>query len=58
VVLSALLDRHDFRNTPATPKDRQRLRLMISACRADHTAMASADAAANLERLKRAAGLA
>lgn len=57
VVLSALLDRHDFRNTPATPKDRQRLGLMISACRADPTAMASADAAANLERLERAAGL-
>ncbi|MHA3838279.1 hypothetical protein ACXR8F_21405 [Terrabacter sp. AAH1] len=57
VVLAGLLGRRDITSEALTKKDRQRLRLMIAACRADPGAMAIANAADALTRLEIAAAL-
>ena len=57
VSLAALIAARDFRETPATTKDKQRLRTMAQASRADDRAMGLPGAAGALKRLERAAGL-
>jgi len=57
VCLATLIAARDFRETPATKKDKQRLRAMSAACRADDRAMALEGATSALDRLGRAAGL-
>jgi hypothetical protein len=58
VTLAALVAARDFRDAQLTPKDRQRLRQMIAATRADPKVMSEIeDAAESLNRPERAAAL-
>jgi hypothetical protein len=57
VCLATLIAARDFRHAELTKKDRQRLRKMETACRADHRAMAVEGAQTALDRLVRAARL-
>jgi hypothetical protein len=58
VTLAALVSARDFRETELGPKDRQRLRAIIAAVRADRgILLAQPDAEGGLQRLERAAAL-
>jgi hypothetical protein len=58
VVLATILAARDFREDPASPSDRKRLRAMLAAVRKDDMVMLGApDSAATLARLEVAAGL-
>lgn len=57
VVLAGLVAARDFRVETLTKKDRQRLRQMLTICRADPTARSVPEAGERLERIARAAGL-
>lgn len=57
VVLASLVAVRDFRDDTLTKKDRQRLRQMLTICRADEDACSVPEASEHLERIARAAGL-
>ncbi|WP_141014739.1 hypothetical protein [Nocardioides sambongensis] len=57
VVLASLISARDFRETEIGPKDRKRLRKMLTYCRKDTAAMSVDGASDALDRLERAAGL-
>lgn len=52
-----LISARDFREAVLTPKDRRRLRTMLTHCRGDSAAMSAERAAEALTRLERAAAL-
>ncbi len=57
VVLAGLISARDFKETELDKKDKKRLDAMIACCRSDDSAMAVGNAAADLDRLERAAKL-